>query len=521
MSSALELPEIAAHVGLYLSRRQLATLMQVCKTWNYSFAPLLYRACTIYGNQSKSLSLDTINKYASSIRDLSYEGCLDPSVFSPECSQLVSLTISGRLGRKTDRPLEISTLISQVIRNNSNNLKTFSLQNEPTLSSRGLWVALADCPNMSHIEVENLIILPEDMDVFWKACSMVETLSIVSTMVTLELNRPEEATPSARFPALQRLKIALSEDSTDETHFAILLNAPNLKSLDWRGKITTLFPIDRYRRMMSQRLLPKLQRLRMSSYQLSDQDIALSLDAMTDARELNMRFSIFSDKAYQSLMSRHATTIRVLIFNVANFPTSAMVQSILSSCFSLEILEARLISGTDLVRIGQVEQDGANGPETTENIFLGDDWVCLGLKSLTVNFEMTDNSNREELDDPIGVERLERQHKLEQVHVFRQLSRLTRLEKVNIRSMHKHSQSLDLRLESRGGGLDKLASLKRLEWFQFDWTAQELSREEIDWMLEHWPRLRIVIGTYHRDTEKDRGMQEYFGERLRLRNIEY
>ncbi|KAF9202420.1 hypothetical protein BGZ49_007418 [Haplosporangium sp. Z 27] len=252
---------------------------------------------------------------------------------------------------------------------------------------------------------------------------------------------------------------------------------------------------------------------------MEDNDIALALDAMTDAKDLVMKWSYFSDNSLRSLLSRHSMTIRTLVFCRYEFPTGSMVQTILSTCPSLEVVEFSSIGGIDLVKIDRVITNDANGDAAiTDNIVLAKDWVCLGLKSLSINIKMSRPLYGPGQDDFIDAQQLEKQQKLEQVHAFRQLSRLEQLTKLDIKCLETLGKSLDLRLESFGGHLEKLASLKRLEIFKFERTCQQMSKDEIHWMFEHWPRLRAGNGSFDRNTARSKMLEKYFKELLDKRN---
>ncbi|KAF9999016.1 hypothetical protein BGZ79_007348 [Entomortierella chlamydospora] len=101
--------------------------------------------------------------------------------------------------------------------------------------------------------------------------------------------------------------------------------------------------------------------------------------------------------------------------------------------------------------------------------------------------------------NPEGLARLHRQQQLEQEQAFRQLSRLTRLRGLDISDPDGRRQSLKFRLKSRGGELDQLESLKRLDWIQFGNAFQDLSENELDWMIGHWPKFVGLHGKYHED----------------------
>ncbi|KAF9199901.1 hypothetical protein BGZ49_009939 [Haplosporangium sp. Z 27] len=166
---------------------------------------------------------------------------------------------------------------------------------------------------------------------------------------------------------------------------------------------------------------------------------------------------------------------------------------------------------TELARIEEVVSSDGEEVETAEKIVLGDNWICLGLKSLTMAFTVSKSGKRL---DSVYTTRVERQRKLEQEHAFRQLSRLSRLEVLNISHHSSNHDTLDVRLESRGGGLEGLASLKSLEQFLFYGTSPDVNEDDINWMVEHWPRLRVMFGRFSYDFVESYILQSYAEEKL-------
>ncbi|KAF9207319.1 hypothetical protein BGZ49_000734 [Haplosporangium sp. Z 27] len=235
---------------------------------------------------------------------------------------------------------------------------------------------------------------------------------------------------------------------------------------------------------------------------LDDGDIATTLTAMTEARKFHVSSSNFLGNSYRALMANHAMTIQHLDFWNCTTITSTMVQGILTGCPSLESLQAKAILGTDLVRI---VDDDPKDPTAPERLILGKDWVCLKLKRLVVHFDLSSARAHIDQSTPEGKTRFKRQQELEQYHAFRQVSRLTELEALDFRGDATISQGkkcLNLKLRSRGGELEQLASLKKLSHIEFYSTEQDMTEEEIDWMLEHWPKLTIFEG----EPQKDRAL---------------
>ncbi|KAF9199900.1 hypothetical protein BGZ49_009938 [Haplosporangium sp. Z 27] len=430
-----------------------------------------------------------IEKHRNSIRHLKFKRCYDPEIYTPVCTRLITLKIQHS---SYHLQAEVLDSLPQWIRTNTNTLENFTFNGYSPIS-KDIWIALAQCPNLRKVWI-SCTELSNNTE-FWQVCSKVENLSIVASKIVSETDDLKAAsTPSIPLPKLQHLTFHARLRKID---FDIVLNAPNLKSLTWTPN--RHFPNEEFQRVMSKRKLPLLQSLVLTPFNLQDEDIALTLDAMTDAKDLELDKGYFSKKALHSLISRHSTTIRKLVLPRSEFPTGAMVQTIMSTCPSLEEVEFSSINGADLVRIDQVNVDDANGDAPKENIVLAKDWLCLGLRSLFITFRMSPSMPDLELEDPVKAEQLKRQQRLEQEHAFRQLSRLEQLRTLNIESPRGYEESLDLRLESNGGQLDKLASLKKLESINIQRTYQQMGKDEIHWILKNWPKLQYWSGTFDRN----------------------
>ncbi|KAG0003990.1 hypothetical protein BGZ79_010589 [Entomortierella chlamydospora] len=189
-----------------------------------------------------------------------------------------------------------------------------------------------------------------------------------------------------------------------------------------------------------------------------------------------------------------------------------MAQTILTGCPMLESLTLNTISGTDLVRIVEVDQENQDGFEDTHQEIVGEDWVCLGLKELKIEFDLGSKEMNIDRDTPEGEAMFQRQQQLEQHHAFKQIGRLTHLRSLNISRNEsvRNERTLDLRLRSNGGGLEGIIELKDLTFLYFENTKQELSKEEIDWMNSHLPELCVLTGRYHSDNSKTSNLEKYF-----------
>ncbi|KAF9172781.1 hypothetical protein BGX21_002504 [Mortierella sp. AD011] len=184
----------------------------------------------------------------------------------------------------------------------------------------------------------------------------------------------------------------------------------------------------------------------------------------------------------------------------------------MTGCPMLESLTLNTISGTDLVRVVEVDQENQDGFEDTDQVIVGEDWVCLGLKELKIEFDLSSKEMNIDCDTPKGEAMFQRQQHLEQYHTFRQIGRLTHLRSLNISRSESamNERTLDLRLGSNGGGLEGMIALKDLIFLYFENTMQELSKEEINWMNSHLPELCVLTGRYHSDDSKTSKLEKYY-----------
>ncbi|KAF9994849.1 hypothetical protein BGZ79_000364 [Entomortierella chlamydospora] len=103
-------------------------------------------------------------------------------------------------------------------------------------------------------------------------------------------------------------------------------------------------------------------------------------------------------------------------------------------------------------------------------------------------------------------------YKLKQLAVFNCLSTLSQIQVLNINRIYTSGPAqsevnvgiravpvvLDLRLRN---GLDKLKTLKNLQCFYFA-GPQKMGRDDVSWMLEHWPKLTHISGAFHRKNDE-------------------
>ncbi|KAG0268623.1 hypothetical protein DFQ27_006261 [Actinomortierella ambigua] len=131
-------------------------------------------------------------------------------------------------------------------------------------------------------------------------------------------------------------------------------------------------------------------------------------------------------------------------------------------------------------------------------------WVCRGLEEFQVPILGVCRSQEDHYPkegdcgvEPSGPSQHEACVSLQR-RLFLELGKLRRLRVFSLgfeRLQSDDIQSMgfpDFAYES--GHLQELRSWKQLETFDVAYTHQDLSLSDIDWMVEHWPSLRVVKG---------------------------
>ncbi|KAF9106496.1 hypothetical protein BGX27_009127 [Mortierella sp. AM989] len=514
-SLALEIPELLGFIALYISdNRHLTACALVCKAWNEKFSASLYRHLKFNINTSPN-TLSGAIRHADHMRSLEIATNFDKTLFPLPFNRLRTLTIMHR-SLSPDDPTSVILQVSNLIRQNNSTLQDITVC-YMNVFTPALWEAISTCSKLGKIRLTESIARGVDMLKLLDAIKQARVFDVIHASIDFsEVKLPPTTTSPLRLPNLQHLQIFMPKGFLGDIS-TIIQHAPNLRSLNLDSQLQPrLVPHMRELVVPLQRC-QKLQDISLLNMRLSSEESAMVLDATMDAKLLNWEVRGFSQNALRSLISRHARTITDLYLVGSPELCSSMTQAIMTSCPLLEFLRLFTISGTDLVRVEKAGQ----GNQNTERVILGEDWICLGLKTLSLQFDLSSKTMNIDRNTPEGEAVFQRQQQLEQYHAFRQIGRLTRLQDLLIIKFMpngEYGRSLDLRLEANGGGLEGLAALKELDYIEFRGTKQELSKDEIDWMLYQLPRLSCLKGRYHSDEAKNENLNKYAGVRLRERH---
>ncbi|KAF9131566.1 hypothetical protein BGW39_001615 [Mortierella sp. 14UC] len=244
-----------------------------------------------------------------------------------------------------------------------------------------------------------------------------------------------------------------------------MCSCSNLTRLHWGGTVSLL----QLAAVTEHPIFPSLEEFSLGDYVLgSDEELAAVLSWLPPLKHLRLARGNFGRMCFSILRERHFDSLRTLAAQGQGLISKQMALEVLQSCIHLEEFRANTIKLRDL------------RPDPRH-------WVCHGLKHLQVTFE----------NDPYnpGASTL----------LFDQLSTLTRLEVLDMKyygysapcgwSSAKNTPAW--RLDS---GLAQLSTLTRLRIFKIQkYGSDERTEwrvEDFEWMLDHWPSLEVLCGSF-------------------------
>ncbi|KAF9429070.1 hypothetical protein BGZ76_001864 [Entomortierella beljakovae] len=496
-----EIPELRNHLAYFLHINELYVCIQVCKIWKASFLPMLYYHIVIKSFNSE-YEAETLVKYSNNVRFLDIADRTMKGYQSIDFTHLVKLVLSpgsipGMQRRYFLRNFLAPNVVQLILKSKSS-LKSFTLRCNPLeYPIQEIWDTLLLCDNISEVSLYRL-----NLD--FNLQGLVSILSRVTTLCFWSLKKSDikynlqELIQSIQSSNLRRIRYNGSKETIralDCIAIQLISKSPYLRQIEWWGyEITDPFVfVDKengqtYREMMLSMKSNHLENLDFKG-SMCDDDTALMLQAMTNAKEVRFQGPSFEQQSYMALMSGHSNTIVKLDIKHCIGVSSSMVQGILSRCPSLYCFEAGYIRGTDLIPAELSDHESAHGSEDQEKITHSTDWVCLKLHCLRLFFDLSSIDSNIDRSSPDGEALFQKQQKLEQIHAFQQLSRLVYLEKLDVSGgslIDKSVRSLDLRLKSNGGELERLENLKRIQAFYSTRGYLGVDNKEEHWMRNNW-----------------------------------
>ncbi|KAK3810066.1 MAG: quinon protein alcohol dehydrogenase-like superfamily [Benniella sp.] len=554
---ALELPEIAFRIVDHLDIQDLVSISAICRSFRASFAPYLWqdiRFGAIPTSTSKeprylpskkfisiknsllsttnqdtnhvsaaslmakvSQDLQNATQWIRSIAIHSHDSLL-PLAFGASCNRLETIhlrALSIHSQRHTDAHW---TFCKKMLQQNRPHLKSLLLFGWETMyrdiskpaRGRPVWNPILKCSqawNLRSLVMADCRIRGRHMGALWTVCQRLERL--VLDNVVLHSTRPDvlinnshatrviknipglsqamsllSCQTSALFPRIKELEFRrLTRIPLLSLLNDIIRHCPALQSLNWDQGLHRPCIAQSFLHLMEAGTWPDLNTiivyggrppLASATYTRMVRAVRRSL------RQLTFDSPSIEEDTFQAFRTLHFSTLEELDLMRCSGSTDAWAVQVLTSCPRLRWFRAKGINAQDLLSPGEGSRP----------------WICHGLEELYISIDMgfKDNgANRQMTDEELGQCRA----------VFRKLASLKELRVLDTRTtqiptrpeypyrLQHPSVPLPIRLKA---GLDELKTLTRLETFHFWCGRHVIYRKEIEWMVDHWKRLRAVAG---------------------------
>ncbi|KAI7816068.1 hypothetical protein BC939DRAFT_470530 [Gamsiella multidivaricata] len=255
------------------------------------------------------------------------------------------------------------------------------------------------------------------------------------------------------------------------------------------------------------------------------------------------RRSDFAGEAFMALKERgHFRTLRFLDLYQCPGLDSQMTIEILKECPLLESFDGNQLLARDILLSSGQRRQRWNRDERDEERGDKEDggWVCTGMKYLDLHITGFANGMEDVRTHWQVFEQLAKLDKLVYLSIGGKCSANTSISNDNPRNataenvgdgavMSSMSSSstpppsissigpqttavatgasggLDIRLRS---GLGQLSTLKRLRMLRFTGVEQQMEVEDVEWMLENLPELKVVQGRLHTDPAKQQVLEK-------------
>ncbi|KAF9336914.1 hypothetical protein BG006_006882 [Podila minutissima] len=283
-----------------------------------------------------------------------------------------------------------------------------------------------------------------------------------------------------------------------------------------------------------QKYCPSLQNLTLSCFAgpQEEQDLVslVQLNPATTLRKLSMKFFHGLGPLFTAALTRHLPTLESLVFEECDGISSEDIQHLLGSCPRLSMFQAMTNNGPRFSSTVYLDvEDMLSGP-----------WACEEtLESLKVI--ITGIPRPDQKQDQFGAPLTGLLHDVSdrdnygcQKAVYQRLGAL-----VNLRELWLGHDAQDLDDEdnyypvdgqglwrfidpeyqfeclefSLRSGLPLLAGLKKLQRLNLDRMMTRIGQAEVQWMVQQWPKLRMVVGLVVQGEKVSKAVQWLYSHR--------
>ncbi|KAI8349973.1 hypothetical protein B0O80DRAFT_500917 [Mortierella sp. GBAus27b] len=486
-TSAMESPEIRHYVAQFLDRSELAVVTRVCKSWNGTFTPFVYRQIVLCA-YDRDITIESVKANTDYVRSLEFSQRYLRSLsrdFPLEAfTRLTSLTLRFDYG---DPHLMLTRLVQMLPQNPAiQDLTIFNYNTDP-YNMEFMQTVASSCLNLQTLSVLNSHLNVECTKLLLDICVCLTELKLDYTVLDGALGTEDVDRWPDGFPKLCRLHVSLQGRWNI---LRIVQKCPQLKSLTCDMNYSQEHMSDLPDVIAKH--CPCLDELSIGTYREAPIDLARVLDSCRRLSSLTLGQHDLYPSA-QSSLTRHYPHLTHVDFHSCYFVQSAIVRQILISCPHLDYLSATKLHVCDILGVPDLgdipylplreSQPEFLELETCPDGIRPQEWVCTKLRTLKVSFYGFQ-------DKPPMWHRL----------VLEQLGRLTKLE----------SDGLCLRL---GTGLDLLSGMNNLRILGTQGDFQEWDEEDVQWMVTTWTRLQEIKGKMHSDYPKDISLRRILEKR--------
>ncbi|KAK3814036.1 MAG: hypothetical protein J3Q66DRAFT_31611 [Benniella sp.] len=492
--------EILFYIGLYLKRPYLTRCVLVCRAWRTAMRPLIWSDITFRGNTPVA---DTIRECPHWIRSVTLDqvSSLDQLGALKACSRLESLSMDDIV------PIDYQTVVRT---NRLRHLWLYrsAIPREASQSGRP-WCPFPILANTSNhpsvltsLRLDDYRLINQFTNSFWKICTNLEVLELRN--VVIERDQIIQTNPT--FPKLQELALIECPFDASTQLMRIIGRAPRLRKLTWhswngsKSQVNGFISLFKEKRRDEQvpgsnadgnslqqdicesPYWPDLESISIlhSNARISIEQYLIIVENTAHLRKIDVILTEFSLSAFNILTQRHSQTLREIDWQelgAKNVPQ--WIQIVLSTCPMLTHVVCQVMLARNVIEEGHR-------------------WVCRDrLQELRTCIDLDPKKfNLQEASVSENVLR----HRSRAV--YNQLSGLRALCVLDLRHPRSRSGS-NFRLfgiqpltASLTMGMDELSQLRCLEQFSF-YGVLDLTKEDVRWMIEHWPFLKLVHGGHY------------------------
>ncbi|KAF9428209.1 hypothetical protein BGZ76_002020 [Entomortierella beljakovae] len=355
------------------------------------------------------------------------------------------------------------------------------------------------------LTLRNSVVRKNHLSSFWVIFQHLEVLKLIETKIDLValvnlailMNPTTSIDDVVILPNIQELVIHKLKPHDAHTQFRILISRCSLlRKLDWYFAPPYMPPMDSFIYTIFSGQLPLLEYLVINFYTPgpADRIVHQLLENSSGPLKVpDLKASSIVDR-YLELCTDHFSTLQTIdlhdVMNrtfkrynskVPDMGTNSWTIQILTSCPVLEVLKSKVLTRDDIVSSGR--------------------WVCRRLKKLSVyiNMGVTTNGNHGrfttgELQDCQYIyQKLADLEELQELDMRGQFGAYGYVNQANKVVYRCSLVPLPLRLKA---GLGYLSRLSKLESLTFWGEFHPVPKKELMWMLDHWKRLRRILGSY-------------------------